>query len=226
MSFRRFLIKRTVIAALLTLIAVSVIFATLRLLPADPFSALVASGSLTPEEVEQVRAMYGLDEPIHVQYFNYIRNLFSFKFGISLTQQRAVSEIIVPALMNTLVLLLPALVTTAIVSSLAGMYAGWTRGSAALRTGRLPEGAPAGHGGGADRHRECPPATPEANKMPGTRTNEPLRPAKSGWPGGGQQAVVPIRRSRQHRIADKDSSVPTSPAPARFRRRAPGRFPA
>lgn len=129
MSFQRFLIKRTVIAALLTLIAVSVIFATLRMLPADPFSSLVASGSLTPEEVKQLRAMYGLDEPIYVQYFKYIQNLLTFQFGISLTQQRPVGQIIIPALVNTMVLLLPALVTTAIISSLAGMYAGWNRGS-------------------------------------------------------------------------------------------------
>jgi len=129
MSFRRFLIKRTLIAALLTLIAVSVIFATLRFLPSDPFSGLVASGALTPEEVDRIRAMYGLDEPIYVQYIKYIQNLFTFQFGISLTQQRPVGDIIVPALVNTLVLLLPALVVTAIVSSLAGMYAGWNRGS-------------------------------------------------------------------------------------------------
>jgi len=129
MSFRRFLIKRTVIAALLTLIAVSVIFATLRMLPADPFSGLVASGSLTAEEGEQIRALYGLDEPIYVQYFKYVQNLFTFQFGISLTQQRPVGDIIVPALVNTMVLLLPALVVTAIVISLAGMHAGWNRGS-------------------------------------------------------------------------------------------------
>ena len=129
MSFRRFLIKRTAIAAVLTLIAVSVIFVTLRLLPSDPFSGLVASGALTAEQVERVRAMYGLDEPIYVQYLKYIQNLFTFQFGISLTQQRPVGEIIVPALMNTMVLLLPALVVTAIISSIAGMYAGWNRGS-------------------------------------------------------------------------------------------------
>jgi peptide/nickel transport system permease protein len=123
------LIKRTIIAALLTLIAVSIIFATLRLLPADPFSGLVASGSLTTEELERIRALYGLDEPIYVQYIKYVQNLFSFQFGISLTQQRPVGEIIVPALVNTMVLLLPALIVTAIVSSLAGMYAGWNRGS-------------------------------------------------------------------------------------------------
>ncbi|WP_433632113.1 ABC transporter permease [Halomicrococcus sp. NG-SE-24] len=129
MSFRRFLIKRTAIAAVLTLVAVSVIFATLRLLPSDPFSGLVASGALTPEQVAELRAMYGLDEPIWVQYLKYIKNLFTFQFGVSLTQQRPVSAIIGPALMNTLVLLLPALITTAVISSIAGMYAGWNRGS-------------------------------------------------------------------------------------------------
>lgn len=129
MSFQRFLIKRTAIAAMLTLISVSVIFASLRLLPSDPFSGLVASGALTAEQVTQLREMYGLDEPIYVQYLKYVRNLFTLQFGISLTQQRPVGEIIIPALMNTLVLLLPALVVTAVVSSVAGMYAGWNRGS-------------------------------------------------------------------------------------------------
>lgn len=129
MSFRRFLIKRTIIAAILTFVAVSIIFATLRFLPGDPFSGLIASGSLTPEQLERVRAMYGLDEPLHVQYVSYVRNLFTLQFGISLTQQRPVIEIITPALVNTLVLLLPALVVTAIISSVAGMYAGWNRGS-------------------------------------------------------------------------------------------------
>ncbi|ERG94389.1 MAG: ABC-type dipeptide/oligopeptide/nickel transport system, permease component, partial [Haloquadratum walsbyi J07HQW2] len=99
------------------------------IVPSDPFSGLVASGALTPDKVEELRAMYGLDEPVWVQYLKYVQNLFTFQFGISITQQRPVGEIIGPALLNTLILLLPALITTAIVSSLAGMYAGWNRGS-------------------------------------------------------------------------------------------------
>ncbi len=72
MTFRKFLLKRTAIAIVLTLVAVSIIFATLRLLPSDPFSGLVASGSLTPDQVEELRAMYGLDEPMWVQYLKYV----------------------------------------------------------------------------------------------------------------------------------------------------------
>jgi peptide/nickel transport system permease protein len=129
MSFRRFLVKRIAIAFALTLVSVSVIFLALRLLPGGPFSSLIASGSLTPDQVEQLRAMYGLDEPIYVQYLKYIRNLLTLNFGYSLAQARPVGGIIIPKLVNTLVLLVPALVTTAIISSVLGMYAGWTRGS-------------------------------------------------------------------------------------------------
>jgi len=129
MSFRRFLVKRIAIALALTLIAVSVIFVTLRVLPGGPFSGLVASGSLTPEQVEELRALYGLDEPLHVQYIKYVGNLLTGNFGISLAQKEPVANIIAPALVNTLVLLLPALIATGIVSSIAGMYAGWNRGS-------------------------------------------------------------------------------------------------
>lgn len=129
MSFRRFLVKRIAIAIVLTLVAVSVIFLALRLLPGDPFSSLVASGNLTREQVAAIRAQYGLDEPIYVQYFKYITSLLQLNFGYSIAQGRPVGEILLPKLLATLVLLVPALITTAIISTILGMYAGWERGS-------------------------------------------------------------------------------------------------
>ncbi|WP_049981369.1 ABC transporter permease [Halolamina rubra] len=130
MTFRRFLIKRIVIAFLLTLVSVSIIFVTLRALPGTPFSSLVASGGLSGEQVAELEAQYGLNEPIYVQYVKYIQSLLTLNFGYSIAESRPVSAIIYPRLLNTLVLLVPALITTAIVSSIAGLYAGWNRGSA------------------------------------------------------------------------------------------------
>lgn len=129
MSFRRFLIKRITIAVVLTFVAVSVIFVALRMLPGDPFSSLIASGGLTTEQVDAIRAQYGLDEPLYVQYYKYVVNLLTFNFGYSLTNSQPVWAIIRPRLVATLILLIPALVATAVVSTLAGMYAGWNRGS-------------------------------------------------------------------------------------------------
>lgn len=128
-DFRRFLIKRTAIAGLLTLIAISVIFVVLRLLPGSPFAVLVTTGNLALEQVNQIMAKYGLNQPLWRQYINYVGNLLTFQFGCSIRRSQPVWEIIAPKLLNTLILLIPALVTTAILSSLLGMYAGWNRGS-------------------------------------------------------------------------------------------------
>lgn len=129
MSFRRFLVKRVAISIVLALVAVSIIFLTMRLLPGDPFGSLVASGNLNQEQLEAVRAQYGLDEPLYVQYFNYITSVMTFNFGYSISQGRPVWDILLPKLIATLVLLVPALVVTAVVSTALGMYAGWNRGS-------------------------------------------------------------------------------------------------
>jgi peptide/nickel transport system permease protein len=128
-DFRRFLIKRTAIAAVLTLVAISVIFVVLRLLPGSPFSMLVATGNLTPAQVQEIMAQYGLNQPIWIQYLKYVENLLTFQFGYSIRRSQPVWAILAPKLVNTLVLLIPALITTAVLSSLLGMYGGWNRGS-------------------------------------------------------------------------------------------------
>lgn len=129
MSFRRFLAKRIAISIVLTVVAVSVIFLTMRLLPGDPFSSLVASGNLNREQLEAVRAQYGLDDPLWLQYLRYMKNILTFNFGFSIAQGRPVWDILFPKLIATLVLLVPALIVTAVVSTVLGMYAGWNRGS-------------------------------------------------------------------------------------------------
>lgn len=117
-------------AIVLTVLATSIIFLTIRLLPGTPFSELIASSaSLTPDQVDEMRAQYGLGQPIWIQYLKYLRNLMTLDFGHSIKASRPVWEVISPALVSTIVLLVPALVLTAIVSTVAGMYAGWNRGS-------------------------------------------------------------------------------------------------
>lgn len=128
-EFQRFLVKRTAIAAALTLVAISVIFVILRLLPGSPFETLITTGNLTPEQAKEIIAAYGLNEPILQQYIKYVENLLTFQFGYSIRRSQPVWAILGPRLLNTLLLLIPALITTAVLSSLLGMYAGWNRGS-------------------------------------------------------------------------------------------------
>lgn len=129
-GFRRFLLKRLAVSVILTLVAVTVIFVVLRMLPGTPFEALITAGNLSDEQVQEIMAMYGLNQPLWKQYLSYMQNLLTFQFGYSILRSRPVWEILGPKLLNTLVLLIPALVTTAVLSSALGMYVGWNRGSA------------------------------------------------------------------------------------------------
>ncbi|EMA08777.1 peptide/nickel transport system permease protein [Haloarcula vallismortis] len=128
-QFQRFLAKRLAISIGLTLIAVSVIFVVLRLLPGSPFEALVTSGNLNQQQINEIRALYGLDQPMWRQYIDYMVSILTFQFGYSILRSQPVWDVLEPRLVNTLILLVPALVTTAILSSALGMYAGWNRGS-------------------------------------------------------------------------------------------------
>jgi peptide/nickel transport system permease protein len=128
-QFLRFLLKRLAISIGLTLVAVSIIFVVLRLLPGSPFEALVTSGNLNQQQIEEIRAMYGLNKPMWQQYISYMTSLLTFQFGYSILRSQPVWDVLEPRLVNTLILLIPALVTTAILSSLLGMYVGWNRGS-------------------------------------------------------------------------------------------------
>ncbi|MFC7130121.1 ABC transporter permease [Haloferax chudinovii] len=128
-EFQRFLAKRLAISIGLTLVAVSVIFVVLRLLPGSPFESLVTAGNLSQQQITEIRAMYGLDQPMWRQYLSYLQSILLFQFGYSILRSQPVWGVLAPRLVNTLILLVPALVTTAVLSSLLGMYVGWNRGS-------------------------------------------------------------------------------------------------
>jgi len=128
-KLQRFILKRVTVSIALAVVAVSIIFFILRALPGSPYTSMLLSNQLSPEQVEALEAQYGLDEPVHVQYINYVTSLLTGNFGFSVKTGSPVWETIEPKLVNSLVLLIPSLVFTAIISSLVGMYAGWKRGS-------------------------------------------------------------------------------------------------
>lgn len=128
-SFRGFLLKRLGMAVFLALMAVTIIFAMLRWAPGSPYQDLLLNPNLGPEQIQQIEARYGLDEPLYVQYINYVSALLTFDFGISPRTGRPVMDTLVPRILNSIVILVPALVVTAIVNTIAGFYIGWNRGS-------------------------------------------------------------------------------------------------
>lgn len=72
----------------ITLIA----FGLIRMIPGDPVMLLLGERGATPEIYAQMRANLGLDQPIAVQYWNYISNAVQGDFGVSVVSGNPVLE--------------------------------------------------------------------------------------------------------------------------------------
>src|SRR3546814_8106568 len=79
--------------------------------------------------IRQKRKLWGLDQPIWVQYFGYMRNMLTFDFGTSFFQYAPVNEIVAEKLLHTAAMIVPAIILSIIVGSVLGAWLGWHRGS-------------------------------------------------------------------------------------------------
>jgi peptide/nickel transport system permease protein len=74
------------------LLGVSILtFVLGHVMPGDP--ARLALGIAAPEtQVIKYREEHGLNDPVHIQYFHYMRNILRGDFGVSLTSRRPVAD--------------------------------------------------------------------------------------------------------------------------------------
>jgi peptide/nickel transport system permease protein len=121
---------RKILQLLGLLFAVAVFdFLLFRVLPGDPIQLYARSGRLTPEVVDELRAVFGLDEPVWKQFVLYLQGLLRGDLGFSYTYRRPVSEILGERLVNTLILLSFATVLVVVLGIAFGVWAAARRGS-------------------------------------------------------------------------------------------------
>jgi len=106
----------------------TVLFFLFRLMPGDPTS-FVISPQMTPEARQRIIESYGLDQPMHVQYYHYLTNALTLDFGQSFHSNQPVQDVIWTYLPNTLILMLTAFVIAYILGITIGVFTGWYRGS-------------------------------------------------------------------------------------------------
>ena len=107
-----------------TLLVVSfIVFAMVRLIPGDPITLLygISEGAGTDSEyLDYMREQYGLNDPLPVQYFNYLVDILHGDFGTSLYTHKPIIEEISNRYENTLILA----VGGTLVGSLLGVMLG------------------------------------------------------------------------------------------------------
>lgn len=91
--------------AIFTLLLVTLFsFLLMRLSPIDPAEAYVKRNSamVTDEQVEAARIQLGLNKPLFVQYFSWLKDAIKLDFGISLSSGHSVTSELAKALLATL----------------------------------------------------------------------------------------------------------------------------
>jgi peptide/nickel transport system permease protein len=117
-----FVLRRTARLLLSLVVLVTATFAIIHLVPGDPVRASL--GPTAPASlVQQTREHFGLDDPLRVQYANYVANLVRGDLGESLVTRQPVSQIVSDRLPATLQLAGLAFVVTMLLALPMGILA-------------------------------------------------------------------------------------------------------
>jgi peptide/nickel transport system permease protein len=129
----QYLLKRA-IYMLLSVLGVSIVgFALFRLLPGDPVELMVGPGYFAKEEMAALRARLGLDQPIYIQYFIWLRDFLSGNFGRSFRFDLNVLDLIMDRLPATLELIIFSVIIALIIGVAIGVVSAVKPGSWADR---------------------------------------------------------------------------------------------
>ena len=123
---RRYLLRRTV-ASVATLLAVSLVIFLAARVTGDPRTHLLAENA-SREQYEELGRILGLDQPLHVQYAVFLRQLAQGDLGRSISQNRATLPVILERMPATLVLAAVAFTFAIAVGCTLGVLAAVRKG--------------------------------------------------------------------------------------------------
>lgn len=120
---RRYLLTRVVWAVVLIVAIVVINFILIHLAPGDPINALIGDFPAPPSYVAQLRRAFGLNQPLPSQLWLYLVNLAHGNLGFSFANRQPVLPLVLHRAMYSLALIVPALLTSAVLGVLIGTAA-------------------------------------------------------------------------------------------------------
>jgi len=124
---RKYILRR-LLQLIPLLIGVSLIsFFVMHLAPGDP-TALFTDPNIDPMELARIRANWGLDKPVVVQYFYWLGNALRGNFGTSYMTGRPVTAEILERLPATLLLMISSYILTLLITIPLGVFSAVKKG--------------------------------------------------------------------------------------------------
>jgi peptide/nickel transport system permease protein len=87
----RFIVRRLLLLVPILVGLSILVFLWIRALPASPAVSLLGERA-TPESIRQIERQYGLDKPLYVQYWRYVKNVGQGDLGTTIRTRRPVSD--------------------------------------------------------------------------------------------------------------------------------------
>ncbi|HET7328946.1 MAG TPA: ABC transporter permease [Nocardioidaceae bacterium] len=128
-SLPRYIAQRLLLIIPMVFLLTTIVFLLLRVAPGDPVSATVG-GRLSEAAQAERRAALGLDRPLIVQYLDYLKDVATLQFGETITDNRAIIDIVQENGGATLTLAVAAFIVALTIGLPLGMVAGRFRDSA------------------------------------------------------------------------------------------------
>ena len=124
-----YIAKRTASRIITFMVVISILFFLARSAGTDPFERYLSEDPrIPPEQIERLRAKFGLDKPLHMQYLDFLKNTLKGEFGYSLYYKRPVFDVVMERLPYTIFLLGISITVSTIVSYVVGIYFAYNRG--------------------------------------------------------------------------------------------------
>lgn len=105
-----------------------VVFSIIHAIPGNPAQIMLGQRA-TKEAIEQLTIKLGLDQPLYIQYFEYIKGLLTGDLGESIRTKTPISEEIWPFLAATIELSLVAMIIAIVIGVNAGIISAWFQNS-------------------------------------------------------------------------------------------------
>lgn len=94
------ILKRVLIMIPQLILLSMIVFILAKMMPGDPFTGLINPNS-SQATINHLKHVYGLDDPVPVQYLRWVKNLLHGDFGQSYIQHVSVSSLIADRAQNT-----------------------------------------------------------------------------------------------------------------------------
>ena len=132
----KYILRRVLLMIPIVLGVATLSFILMKLAPGDPAAAYLGDKA-TPENVAQLRRAWGLDEPMIIQYLQFLGGLLVGDFGQSFIFQTSVLELLKLRMPATLLLMLMSLVFAVVISVPLSLWVAAKRSAASAIVSRV-----------------------------------------------------------------------------------------